>query len=225
MSRAKEFLNKAKDVGELRNEDRYFYGNDKDKFVSNFLKVWKTVAGVAIVGVLAYGIGTSEFVTGVKDKTYHDTLLSARLALKVDNLDKSIYPNIPKANDIGNKLDRNDFNLNRIDELMKTGELQKAVNNATGKFKTLLEKNGFSVDRDGENKGLDYGSSNKYKDMRAKKREEALREYLSRNPNLAESVVQHLDANKTPENKNIKTEKEQKSENTDINTMKKKLGM
>lgn len=226
MSRAKEFLNEAQRAKELRSEQRYFYGSDDEKFLSNFLKVWKKIAGVVIISAAVYGVATSEFVTGLKDSEYQNALLGARLALKADTLDKSIYPTLPNPSEIGDKLDKNASNLMRIDQLMKTGELQNAIENATGKFKVLLERNGFSLDRDGENKGSDHEIYNKYKDMRAKKREEALREYLSRNPSLAENVVNHFDENKPKEsqpseNKQVKTENQQ----SDINALKKKLGM
>ncbi|HCJ8466480.1 TPA: hypothetical protein NV714_000153 [Escherichia coli] len=222
MNRTKDFLKNSKNGNrEINIEDRYFTGEStKDKFLYMFLQNWKKIIPAIIIVSGIYGISQSEFVTHNTEKYQKESLLSARLNWSADKLNKDIYPNVPNASDLSSKLNTNEANLKRINDLMQNENLEKIITNATGKFKKMLEANGFSIERDGSNKALNFGSSNKYKDMTAEKRREALRQYLTRNPELAEKIEEHI---KQGDKKVLENNVSQN--NDDLKAMKKKLGM
>ena len=222
MNRTKDFLKNSKNGNrEINIEDRYFTGEStKDKFLYMFLQNWKKFIPAIIIVSGIYGISQSEFVTHNTEKYQKESLLSARLNWSADKLNKDIYPNVPNASDLSSKLNTNEANLKRINDLMQNENLEKIITNATGKFKKMLEANGFSIERDGSNKALNFGSSNKYKDMTAEKRREALRQYLTRNPELAEKIEEHI---KQGDKKVLENNVSQN--NDDLKAMKKKLGM
>ena len=222
MNRTKDFLKNSKNGNrEINIEDRYFTGEStKDKFLYMFLQNWKKIIPAIIIVSGIYGISQSEFVTHNTEKYQKESLLSARLNWSADKLNKDIYPNVPNASDLSSKLNTNEANLKRINDLMQNENLEKIITNATGKFKKMLEANGFSIERDGSNKALNFGSSNKYKDMTAEKRREALRQYLTRNPELAEKIEEHI---KQGDKKVLENNVSQN--NYDLKDMKKKLGM
>lgn len=222
MNRTKDFLKNTKNGNrEINIEDRYFTGESaKDKFLYMFLQNWKKIIPAIIIVSGVYGISQSEFVTHNTEKYQKESLLSARLNWSADKLNKDIYPNVPNASDLSSKLNSNEANLKRINDLMQNENLEKIITNATGKFKKMLEANGFNIERDGSNKALNFGSSNKYKDMTAEKRREALRQYLTRNPELAEKIEEHIkQGDKKVSENNVS------QNNDDLKAMKKKLGM
>lgn len=222
MNRTKDFLKNSRNVNrEINIEDRYFTGESaKDKFIYMFLQNWKKIIPAIIIVSGVYGISQSEFITHNTEKYQKESLLSARLNWSADKLNKDIYPNVPNASDLSSKLNTNEANLKRINDLMQNENLEKIITNATGKFKKMLEANGFNIERDGSNKALNFGSSNKYKDMTAEKRREALRQYLTRNPELAEKIEEHIkQGDKKVSENNVS------QNNDDFKAMKKKLGM